>query len=157
MTALNHEPATQAAAPKGRDAAIGAMLLSVLVLAVMLPTAAGARSEAPTAKRVAAVATVTASDFRVAIVAARTSEGAAPTAEVRAAVAQRVGAAWRERRELRLAETYFWRTVTGPRAICRLEITTTTTSTSRPHVAIRLLRSPSLGCGPTHRLTLPSR
>jgi hypothetical protein len=159
MSTLNDQATTEATAAKGWESAIGAMLLglSLAALAVMLPSEAGAHSEAQTAKRVATVATVTTFDFRVAVVAERIGGGTAPTAQVRAAIAQRIGGGWRERRELRLRESYFWRTVTGPRAVCRLEIRTASTPTRRPHVTIQLLQSPSLGCGPTHRLLLPQR
>jgi hypothetical protein len=126
--------------------------------AMLLPSAAGARTETQAAKRVASIATLTTPDYRAALVAERVGAGATPTADVRLAVAQRVGGNWRERGERRLEETYFWKTVTGPRAVCRLELATATTrSGTRPHVTVRLLQSPSLGCGPTHRLSLPSR
>jgi len=161
VSTVNDKATTHGSVRKRRDNAIGVGLLglALVALAVMLPSAAGARSGAQTrAERVAAVATATTSDFRVAVVAERLGGGATPTAEVTAAVAQRVGRSWRERRELRLAETYFWRTVTGPRAVCRVEIATASTPTGgRPYVSIRLLQSPSLGCGPTHRLALPDR
>ncbi len=159
MSTLNDQSATQATAATRWESAIGVMLLglSLAAVAVTLPSSARARSEAHTANHVATVATVTTSDFRLAVVAKRIGGGAAPTAEVRAAIAQRIGSAWRERRELRLAETYFWRTVTGPRAVCQLEIATASSRARRPHVTLQLLQSPSLGCGPTHRLPLPQR
>jgi hypothetical protein len=139
--------------------ALAALALGlVLTAAILLPAAAGARTETHAAKRLASIATLTTPDYRVALVAERVRAGATPTADVRLAVAQRVGGSWRERGERRLEETYFWKTVTGPRAVCRLELATATTrSGTRPHVTVRLLQSPSLGCGPTHRLSLPSR
>lgn len=133
--------------------------VSVIALAAVLPARASARAETGSAaKRVASIAILTTLDFRVALVAHRLGAGAAPTAEVRIAVARRVGGGWRERSELRLRETYFWHTLTGPRSVCRLEVATTSSrSRGGPHVVFQLLRSPALGCGPTHRLSLPSR
>jgi hypothetical protein len=77
---------------------------------------------------------------------------------VRVGIARRVGGNWRERGERRLDETLFWRTVTGPRAVCRLEIATAGRSPAfRPFVTVQLLQSPSLGCGNVHRVMLPAR
>jgi hypothetical protein len=112
----------------------------------------------PTTSPAVSIATLTARDLRVAVVAVRSSGGTTPTAEVRVALARKIGGGWRETGEMRLPEAYFWRTVTGPRAICKLEITTTAAPKPlRPHVTVRLLRSPSLGCGPLHRFALPDR
>jgi hypothetical protein len=133
---------------------------SLLALMLLVPAAAGdPRPMHSGAARVASVATVETRDFRVAVVAYRVSGGAAPTAEVRLAIAQRAtGGGWRERGERRLDGTYFWRTVSGPRSVCKLEIATPGTLTSvRPHVTVQLLVSPSLGCGRAHRFPLPSR
>jgi hypothetical protein len=132
-----------------------ALLLSasLVALTALLPGGAVARPKKTAAASVVAI--VTSRDFRVAVVAQRLNRGAVPTAEVRVAVAELVGGGWRERGERRLRETYFWRTVTGLRSICRLELATG--SPTRPHVTVQLLRSPALGCGPTHRLALPAR
>jgi hypothetical protein len=113
---------------------------------------------APTTLPAVSIATSTARDLRVAVVAVRSSGGATPTAEVRVALARKIGGSWRETTEMRLLEAYFWRTVTGPGAICKLEITTVAAPKPlRPHVTVRLLRSPSLGCGPLHRFAVPDR
>jgi hypothetical protein len=124
--------------------------LALLTLSAHAGKAEARNKTQMAAQRFATVATVTTADFRIVIVATRVDGGAAPTADVRLAVARRVGDGWRERREVRLKETYFWRTVTGPQAVCRLEIGTA----NSPQVAIRLLQSPSLGCGPLHRVPL---
>jgi hypothetical protein len=128
----------------------------VTALAAVQPTGTGARrAVVASASRVASVATVTTRDFRVAVVATRLSRGATPTAEVRVAAAHRAeGGTWREIGERRLGETYFWHTVTGPRAVCRLELATTSRPRLRPHVVVQLLLSPSLGCARTYRLPL---
>jgi hypothetical protein len=139
---------------------IPVLAASLLALMLLVPAAGGAMTRMQSAApRVASVATVETRDFRVAVVAYRVSGGAAPTAEVRLAIAQRsAGGGWRERGERRLEETYFWRTVSGPRSVCKLEIATPATLSSvRPHVTVQLLLSPSLGCGRAHRFPLPSR
>ena len=133
------------------------LIWSVIGVVTALAAVPLAGANTPTQARRAtapavSLATATTQDFRVAVVATRSSAGTAPTAEVRVAVARRVGRAWRETGELRLPETYFWKTVTGPRALCRLEISTASSrSSSRPQVTVQVLQSPSLGCGPTHR------
>jgi hypothetical protein len=144
---------------KNRPAsAPGFVLLSVSFIAawVMLPPTARPAAHAG-AKRAAALATLATSDFRVTVVARQLSGATPPTAEVRAAVAVRVGGGWRQLHELRLRETYFWSTVSGPRAICRLDISTGAPPGNHPHVTIQVLQSPAIGCGPAHRIPLPSR
>jgi hypothetical protein len=156
----NTLPAAATGAAKQRRTRIGANLLSLSVVALAItPSAAGSPSHPAetTTKRVATVAIVTTRDFRVAVVAQRLDGGATPTAEVRVAIAQRIANRWRERSETRLNETYFWQPVTGPRAVCRLDVATATSPTRVPHVAVQLLRTPSLGCGPLHRFRLPAR
>jgi hypothetical protein len=137
-------------------ATVGA--ISLLALTVT-PTKAGALRDAlPNTPHFASIAVVTTRDFRVAIAAMRLNGRVPPTADVRVALARRVNGSWREAGETRLAETYFWRTVAGPRAVCRLEIATASTrALRRRHVLVQLLVSPSIGCGPAHRLPLPTR
>ncbi len=130
--------------------------VSVVALVAVQPNAARARGEThATAPRIVSVAVLTTRDFRVAVVAKRLNGGVTPTAEVRFAVARRVRSGWRETGETRLRETYFWHTVTGPRAVCRLEIATAGLRGSfRPRVTVQLVLSPSLGCGRTYRVPL---
>jgi hypothetical protein len=130
-------------------AAVGASLLAVLTLG-----STSAESQ-PGSPRIATVAVVTTKDFRVAILAKRLTGGSAPTAEVRVGLARRVGGGWRELGERRLGETYFWHAVSAPRAVCRLAIATTGARSSfQPYVTVRLLLSPSLGCGRPYRIPL---
>lgn len=130
-------------------AAVGASLLAVLAL-----SSPSAESQ-PGSPRIATVAVVTTKDFRVAVLARRLTGDSAPTAEVRVGLARRLGSGWRELGERRLAETYFWHTVSGPRAVCRLAIATTGTRPSfQPYVTVQVLLSPSLGCGRTYRIPL---
>lgn len=142
-----------------------AVIAASVVAAALIVFAARDRAEASgrvasqsTAQAVATVATLTTRDFRLAVVAQRSGRGAMPTADVRLAVATRVGSSWRERGEMRLRGTYFWHTVSGPRSICRLQIATAAGQASfRPSVIVQLLRSPALGCGDVHRFPLPTR
>jgi hypothetical protein len=130
-------------------AAVGAALVGLVAL-----RSASAASQASD-PRGATVGLVTTQDFRVAVVARRLTGGSAPTAEVRVGLARRVDRRWQEVGERRLRETYFWHAVTGPRAVCRLAIATTGARPSfRPYATLRLLLSPSLGCGRTHRIPL---
>jgi hypothetical protein len=141
-----------------KHASVAAVAATLIVLATVLGPAAASRNDAnASAQRFASVGVITTADYRVAVVAQRMS-GSPPTAEVRVGYARRVGARWRELGERRLDETYFWRTVTGPRAMCRLEIETAGPGgRARPYVTVRLLLSPSLGCGNTYRIPLVSR
>jgi hypothetical protein len=96
------------------------------------------------------IASTMTADFRV-VVSARNlgGGGGAPAAEITVRTFERSGGAWRRTSERRLAGTYFWKTITGPLAVCRLEIRTTAAKPRfRPHAVVQLLRSPSLGCGP---------
>jgi hypothetical protein len=129
---------------------------ALVALATLQPTGAGSQSDAHQgAARVATIAVITTQDFRVVVVAKRLNGKSTPTAEVRVGLARRIGGSWREFGEQRLRETYFWHTLDGPRAVCRLEINTAgPRSASGPHVTVRLLLSPSLGCGRTYRLSL---
>ena len=61
---------------------------------------------------------------------------------------ERSGGRWRETNEKSLAGPYFWKTITGPLAVCRLELRT---AGGKPRALVQLLRSPSLGCGPVTR------
>ncbi len=136
-----------------RRIGVAATVTSVVALAVAQPIAAGTRSEAQGARKTVAV--LTTADLRVVVVATRSSGGGTPTAEVRVAFARRVRGGWREAGEKRLPETYFWHTVTGPRAVCRLETATAGSRAAfRPYVAVQLLLSPSLGCGRPYRISL---
>lgn len=133
-----------------------APIVVLFALASILPAPTGASDDAPT--RSATVAALTTRDFRIAVVARRLDGGGTPAAEVRVGLARRAGRSWQELRESRLGETFFWQTVTGPRAVCRLAMATTGSSPSfDPYVTVRLLVSPSLGCSRTYRLPLPRR
>jgi hypothetical protein len=135
-----------------------ALAAAVLAVASAQPAQSSRHVRAsPTTSPAISVATVTARDLRAAVVAVRTSGGTIPTAEVRVALSRKIDGSWRETGEMRLREAYFWRTASGPRSICRFEIATAGSPTSRGYVALQLLRSPSLGCGPLHRFALPSR
>jgi hypothetical protein len=100
------------------------------------------------------IATASSIDYRAAIVARRASSGSAPTAVVTVQTFARAGVGWRQLGSLRLAGPYFWKTVTGPRAVCRLELDTGASGNASPHVLVRLLLTPSLGCGKTQTVSL---
>ena len=98
------------------------------------------------------IATASTSDFRVALTATNLGGGGgAPEARVTLTTSRKTDGGWRRTGVHRLPGTYFWKTVTGPLAVCLLDLRTT----GAPRVLVRMLQSPSLGCGPqaTFRLT----
>jgi hypothetical protein len=128
----------------------------VVVVALVAAALATARDEGASAAA-KTIASTTTSDFRVVVRATNLGGGGgAPAAAVTVRSFERAGGEWRRTSERRLAGTYFWKTITGPLAVCRLEIRTTAAKARfRPHATVQLLRSPSLGCGPvtSHPLT----
>ena len=96
------------------------------------------------------IATVTARDFKASLAATKhAGGGGAPTAAVTLSTFERVHGSWRRTGKRQLRGTYFWNTVTGPRALCTFEIhTAATRRASRPSVVVQLLVTPALGCGP---------
>ena len=128
---------------------VGVSLVVALALGVVAQ--AGARGEASTNTKT--IASTTTSDFRVVVTAQRRGGGSAPTAALTATTFARTDNAWRRTGRRALGVSYFWKTVTGPRAVCRLEIRTAGASAAfRPHVVVQMLVTPSLGCGPVERI-----
>jgi len=64
----------------------------------------------------------------------------------------RTGGQWQRVGARRLAGPFFWKTVTAPHALCRLEIVTA----SSPGVTVQLLRTPSLGCARPETIPIPA-
>jgi hypothetical protein len=125
-------------------AAIGLGVAAALVATAYATRSDAARSDgvATTARQ---IATLTTSDFRVVVRAKKAGNGGAPTAVVEVTTSQRVGGRWRATGTHRLKGPYFWNTVTGARALCRLEVRT---AASAPRAVVQLLLTPSIGCGP---------
>ena len=126
-----------------------AVSLSVSAALVVLALVTGRADAAGETKT---IATTTTTDFRVIVSATNLGGGGgAPEARVTVRAFERAGGAWRRTSDRRLAGPYFWKTITGPLAVCKLEIRTTG---GRPRALVQLLQSPSLGCGPIteHRL-----
>jgi hypothetical protein len=128
--------------------------LVLLVAAVSASGSAQGSDHAVLATK--SIAAANTPDFRVEVVAQRRAgSGGAPTAAVTATISKRTGGRWRVTATHRLRSTYFWHTVTGPLAVCGLELATTRGRPGfRPYVAVQLLQSPSLGCGKVHRFSL---
>ncbi len=122
----------------------------LLPLAVAALACAGANA-APASKT---VATASALDVRATVVATRTGGGAAPAARVTVELDRRAAGRWQHAVTQRLAGTYFWNSVTGPAAICRLDLTTAGAGHARPRVVVQLLVTPSIGCGRAQTVTL---
>ena len=110
----------------------GLVLTAVLVSAAVATGGSGAGTAAASATS-RTIASTTTSDFKV-LVSARNlgGGGGAPSAAVTVRTFERAGAGWRRTNERRLAGTYFWKTITGPLAICRLEIRTTAAQAAFP-------------------------
>ena len=125
----------------------GALTAAALVL---IATAEGAATHSTLT---AAIATASSTDFRAELVARRSSGGSAPTATVTLTTFERNGSVWRKLTSKRLDGSFFWKTVSSPRAICRFELA----SAARPHVTVQLLLTPALGCGKPVTVQLPSR
>jgi hypothetical protein len=115
-------------------------VILIVTVAVAGLVAAGAQAKA----RNATVGVVSSKDYRAVVTAHRASAGGAPTATVDVTTYARRGAAWRRLATKRLGGTYFWNTVTSPRAVCSLQLVTAGAS---PRVVVRLLVTPSIGCG----------
>jgi hypothetical protein len=124
--------------------------LAAIALAAVVCAGAGASSKAAT-KTIGAVIAV---DVRATLVATRTGTGSAPAATVTVELDRRTGSGWQRAVTRRLAGTYFWNSVTGPAAICRLDLATAGRGRTAPHLDVQLLVTPSIGCGKTQSVTL---
>jgi hypothetical protein len=127
------------------------ILLLPLAVAAFVCARAGASPQASAAKTIGTVTTV---DVRAKLVAARTGGGAAPTARVTVQADRLVDGQWRHLAAHRLAGTYFWNTVTGPAAICHLDVVTAGLGRTKAHLAVQMLVTPSIGCGKEQTVTL---
>ena len=125
----------------------GRLTLAVAAAAALvLVPAAGAVSSKT-------IATATSTDFRADLVARSTGGGGAPSAVVTVVTYRRAARGWQRIGSRRVAGTYFWKTITGPRAICVFELA----SAGSAHVTAQLLVSPSTGCGKVTTVALPTR
>jgi hypothetical protein len=120
--------------------ALGAILLAIVAAAT------GATTPSKT------IATTSSSDFRADLVAQRSSGGKAPTANLTVVTYERGQSAWKRLGSRRVAGTFFWKTVTGPRAICKLELATV----GHPRVIVQTLVTPAIGCGKAATVPLSS-
>jgi len=122
----------------------------LLAAALLVLTATAIATPRSTSRTVATIATVSSSDFRAELVARRVSSGSAPSATATLTAYRHTGHGWRRLVSRRLAGTFFWNTLAGPRSICRFELT----SAGRAHVTVELLQSPALGCGRSETVSL---
>jgi hypothetical protein len=131
----------------------GLVLTAVLVSAAVATGGSSAGGEDASASRT--IASKTTSDFRVVVTAEKLGSGDAPAATATLETYRRVGAGWRRTGSHELDGPYFWKTLTGQRAVCRLEIRTTGGATRfRPRTLVQLLQTPSVGCGPVSEIPL---
>lgn len=124
-----------------RRAAFAAVLASAL-----LPVAGSAAAAAPAS---ATIASSSAVGFRAIVTAAKTSGGGAPSASVSVAVFEKTGGTWRPLGRARVGRPngFFWKVLTGPRAIRQFSIGTT----SPERVSVQLLVTPALGWSPVYQ------
>ena len=129
-------------------------LLGLVALLVAYVSASPARSDGAAAAT-RTIGTVSTSDFRVVLTATRLGGGGAPSASVTVRTSERASAGWRRTGTHRLAGSYFWKTLAGPRAVCRLEVRTGAPGPRfEPRALVQLLVTPSLGCGPVSEMAL---
>jgi len=112
------------------------LALAAALLAVLAVPAAAVVGTAKT------IVVVTHGSMRAVVAAHKTSGGQAPTAAITVTVYRVDRHAWHRTRNHRLTSTFFWRTVTAPHALCRLELAGT-------RLSISVLISPSIGCSKT--------
>jgi hypothetical protein len=124
-----------------------ATLIALAALLVVYVSSSPARSPAEAAPS-RTIGTASTNDFRVVLTATKLGGGSAPAARVTVTTSRKVGSGWHRTGVSRLAGTYFWKTLTAPRAVCRLELRTTGGVTSSPRAVVQLLQTPSVGCGP---------
>jgi hypothetical protein len=87
----------------------------------------------------------------------KSSGGAAPTAAVSVTTYRHDAGRRRRTGVRRLRGTYFWKAVTAPHAVCRLELATASgTGSGRPLVRVQLLARPALGCARAETIPLPA-
>lgn len=128
-----------------RVAIAGVIALAALLVAYVSSSPARIHADAAASATIGIAST---NDFRVVLTATKLGGGSAPGARVTVTTSRETGVGWRRTGVDRLAGTYFWKTVTAPRAVCRLELRTTGGVTSSPRALVQLLQTPSLGCGP---------
>lgn len=124
------------------------LLLALLGASLAVATTAGAATQST--KRIATIADT---DFRVDVFARQTRPGSAPTATITVTTYRHAEGRWNLLATTRLQGTFFWKTVTGPLAICNLDLATV----GAAHATVQLLTSPSLGCGKAHTIRLTGR
>jgi hypothetical protein len=132
-------------------AAVVGVTLALSTAAIAFAGDGGARAAAPS-KRIAEVSTT---DLRAVVTATKRGNDAAPTAQVAVLTFKRTSGSWSRTGRHVLRGPYFWHTVTGPSAICRLDLRGGTPAPSKPpRLVIQLLTTPSIGCGRAHHLIL---
>jgi hypothetical protein len=123
------------------------------LLVVLAGTLVSTSAAAATTSAQVTIATASATGFRVDVRAQRTGAGEAPTATVTLVAYRQADRTLKLLSRTRLRGTFFWKAITGPRAICTLNLATAGTA----HVTIQLLTSPAIGCGPATTIKLPTR
>jgi hypothetical protein len=120
----------------------------VLIAALVVALVAGVGRASAATPTTTTIARASAFDFRVAVSATKGSGGGAPSATAYVTASTRTGRAWTSLGRVRVGrpDGFFWKVVTGPRAIRELSIDTR----SPERVGLQLLLSPALGWSPVY-------
>ena len=97
--------------------------VSVVIAVALVVGGVAARGEQASSSA-KSIASTTTSDFRVVVTAERRGGGPAPSAALTATTFARAENRWRRTGTHRLGDSYFWKTVTARRAVCRLVLRT---------------------------------
>ena len=133
---------------------IAAAVSVTVALSIVSVALAGGGTAAPSAR----IAELSTTDLRAVVTATRRGNETPPTAQVIVTTFKRATGGWSRTGKHALPGTYFWNTVTGPNAVCRLDLRGGSQApTKRPRLVIQLLTTPSIGCGSVHHLILEDR
>src|SRR5690348_579773 len=112
----------QSATRNGAKMKLRGLFTALMIVAAGI--AGGYATAAPAAPPPATIATLAGVDYRAAVVARHSSGEEPANARVVVTLYGRTQRGWALAFQRRLPETYFWRTVTAPHAICRLALST---------------------------------
>jgi hypothetical protein len=123
--------------------------LAAFVAAIVVLTVPLAASAAPDASATATIARGSAGSFGVQVTVTKTSAGGAPSATANVAAFEKTGGKWKPLGRLRIGRSngFFWKVLTGPRAIRQFSIGNSTPQ----RVSVQLLVTPALGWSPVYQ------
>jgi hypothetical protein len=136
-----------------RSSIVAVVGFTVALSIVAVATAGNPRS--PAAAPSARIAEVSTTDLRAVVTATRRGSEAPPTAQVAVVTFKRASGSWSRTGRHVLPGTYFLNTVTGPSAVCRLDLRGGSSAPARrPRLTVQLLTTPSIGCARAQHIVL---